>query len=144
MWGTCFRLPFRLTFPSLSNTFQILEKAEHRTIKNVTLLHHEASYCRAHHLAGKKQNGVGSGRAAHAGPSPEIPAAVARSQPPKVRSIYRISSVRRPRGRAAPNTTEQRFCLRTEPVAIAKMLSEKDRTSLSRCIRYGIAVVSAV
>ncbi len=89
-----FDFPISLSFPSLSNTFQILEKAEHRTIKNVTLLHHEAPYCRAHNLAGKKQNGVGSGRATHAGPSSEIPAAVARSQPPKVRSIYRISSVR--------------------------------------------------
>ncbi len=45
MWGACFPLPFRLTSPSLSNTCQILEKAEHRTIKNVTLLHHEAPYC---------------------------------------------------------------------------------------------------
>ncbi len=50
-----FDFPSSLTFPSLSNTFQILEKAEHRTIKNVTLLHHEAPYCRAHHLAGKNK-----------------------------------------------------------------------------------------
>jgi hypothetical protein len=60
MWGACFRLPFRLTFPSLSNTFQILEKAEHRTIKNVTLLHHEAPYCLPRTSFSRKKNKMAS------------------------------------------------------------------------------------
>ncbi len=72
-----FDFPISLSFPSLSNTFQILEKAEHRK----KMWHYLSRRIAAHTIQPEKtkQNGVGSGRAAHAGPSPEIPAAVARS-----------------------------------------------------------------